>query len=194
MVKYTYVATAGTGLNTINLQNELGKLCDFRSLTPGKAAARLSHLPSEARNCFHIKVGDIQWIPEMGHEGCGFAPDCFFERFRLKGDAIQMRAVGARCGLLKGVLVQKRGISHIQIPSSMIKAGPSIKTKNDYLTIILKKEYPSVNNLDLGRYMDPEKKDPRKSWKNGWEKELSAMYVRILVGFGVPKKIVCKSV
>ena len=102
-------------------------------------------------------------------------------------DAIQVRIAGPKIGLAKGMLLKKREISHIQLPSSMIKAPYSETSNENYAAIIIKNKFPSDENKQFGRFLDPDLTDARKSWKNEVKKPLSKMYQRMLIGFGVKR-------
>ena len=87
------------------------------------------------------------------------------------------------------MLLKKRGISQIQIPRSMIKAEYSKAWEtNNYAAVIIKNEFPSDENKQFGRLLDPYAADPCKSWVENGRKPLSDMYQRMLVGFGVNRE------
>ena len=100
-------------------------------------------------------------------------------------DSMQVRIVAPTLGLAKGMLLKKRGISRIQLPTSMFKAKRSNTCNNKYAAIIIKNFFPSDENKQLGRLLDPTEKVPCKSWMSNDKKKLSSMYQRMLVGFGV---------
>jgi hypothetical protein len=109
-----------------------------------------------------------------------------FEEWGLNDtDSIQVRIVGPKLGLAKGMLLKRQGISCIQIPESMIKAPSSETCDANYAAVIIKNEFPSDENIQIGRFLDPDAKDPRQSWKMKVKKPLSKMYRRMLVGHGV---------
>lgn len=84
------------------------------------------------------------------------------------------------------MLLKKSNISHIQLPRSMIKAPFSEAWEtNNYAAVIIKNEFPSDENKQFGRFLDPYAADPCKSWAEKGRKPLSEMYQRMLVGFGV---------
>lgn len=192
-IEFLYVNTGENGMLMMNLQKELELMCSFGSLDKRKAIARLGHLQSEAVAVMDINYSDIEIIPERGHEGCGFMPPNFFLGIKnctfKKSDALQVRIISPKLGLIKGMLLVKSGIERIQIPESMIKVGPSKTSSNNWATAIIKKLYaPSAHNKLLGRLLDPNQ-DPPNSFKVEYQKSLSDMYQRILIGFGVPKCI-----
>jgi hypothetical protein len=121
-------------------------------------------------------------------KGCGFFPDGYFDE--IGGfDSLQVRILGPKLGLAKGMLLKKQGISRIQLPKSMIKAPPSRTCDDDCLTLIIKNCFPSDENKQLGRFLNPEA-EPQKSWVKKKKKPLSDMYQRMLVGFGVEQSVV----
>ena len=127
--------------------------------------------------------------------GCGYYPEGFFDEWALKSlkscDAIQVRIVGPQLGLAKGMLLKKRGISHIQLPKSMMKAPPSATCTDTWAAVVITNVFPSVENQNLGRYLDPDKPAAPKSWKNGdRRKPLSPMYQRMVIGYGVDARAV----
>ncbi len=121
--------------------------------------------------------------------GCGFFPDGYFDRFSNQFDSIQVRLIGPNLGFAKGMLLKKSGIRRIQIPPSMIKARKSEICNENYVALIIKNVFPSEENKQLGRFLDPEM-DARESWASGYKKPLSDMYQRMLIGFGVKESVV----
>ncbi|KAL7552434.1 hypothetical protein ACHAWF_015675 [Thalassiosira exigua] len=170
------------------LQKELEKICGFNRLKPEKAVARLEHLQSEAKYIWGIDVSNIEKIKDEGHEGCGFFPEGFFDKFKRssKYDAMQVRIVGPNLGLAKGMLLKKQGITRIQLPESMIKAPPSDSSDESWVAVVVKNMYPSESNSLFRRFLDPEEDAPPK-WIEEKKKPLSDMYRRMLRGYGVKK-------
>jgi hypothetical protein len=123
------------------------------------------------------------------HVGCGFFPDDYFDMFSNQFDCMQVRLIGPNLGFAKGMLLKKSGIRRIQIPPSMIKARKSETCNEDYVALIIKNVFPSEENKQLGRFLDPEE-DARKSWASDYKKPLSDMYQRMLIGFGVKESVV----
>ena len=103
---------------------------------------------------------------------------------------MQVRIVSPCIGLAKGMLLKKRGITHIQLPPSMIKAPKSKIWKDNRAAVVIKGIFPSEENTQLGRHMD---KDctAAPSWiKKKDRKPLSKMYRRMLIGYGVKESMV----
>lgn len=191
-VDFLYIAVSGDELPTINLQNELETIAGLGCLG-AKTTTRLGHLQSKVKVICTIHIRDIEFIPELGNEGCGFFPIGLFDGvkgFPKRCDAIQARLVGSKVGFIKGMLTAKRGITRIQIPDSMRKAPNSDKTtpNDDLVTLILKSSAPSDPNWYFGRFLDPIK-EPPESYTNETKKVMSDMYQRILIGYGVPRRI-----
>lgn len=164
-IEFLYVNTEENGTRMMNLKKELEALCSFGSLDKRKVTARLGHLQSEAASVIDINYSDIENIPERGHEGCGFIPPNFFLDIKncpyRTSDALQVRIIAPKLGLIKGMLLVKKGIERIQISESMIKVMPSKTSRGHWATIIFKKLYaPSVQNKLLGRLLDPNKDPP----------------------------------
>ena len=101
-------------------------------------------------------------------------------------DSIQVRIIGPTVGMAKGMLLKKRGITSIQLPTSMIKAPPSEICSENGVTFIIKNEFPSEENKQMGRFLDPDAIQANKSWlTKEYRKPLSSMYQRMLIGYGV---------
>lgn len=101
---------------------------------------------------------------------------------------IHLRICISCSGLIKGILFAKPGIKHIQIPKSMIKVLGS-KPSSDEVTIVFKMlTSPSDENGQLGRFLDPSEKAP-ESFVTKSRKDLSDMYQRMLIGYGVDQSI-----
>ena len=101
-------------------------------------------------------------------------------------DSIQVRIIGPTVGMAKGMLLKKRGITSIQLPTSMIKAPPSEICSENGVTFIIKNEFPSEENKQMGRFLDPDAIQANKSWMTKeHRKPLSPMYQRMLIGYGV---------
>lgn len=83
------------------------------------------------------------------------------------------------------MLLKKPGISRIQLPWSMRKAPRSKTCKHSCVAVIINRKFPSIENKDMGRFLDPEKTAP-KSWREEKDRiPLSPMYQRMLIGYGV---------
>ena len=102
---------------------------------------------------------------------------------------MQVRLIGPKLGFAKGMLLKKSGIRHIQIPPSMIKVLQSRICNEGWVALIIKNVFPSEENNQLGRFLDPEV-EARKSWVSDYKKPLSEMYQRMLIGFGVKISVV----
>ncbi|KAL7543918.1 hypothetical protein ACHAXR_013297 [Thalassiosira sp. AJA248-18] len=186
-MKLTYIASEGTNLPKIDIQAQLGRLALFSSLTQVKVGARLAHLQAEAGNIFFTSASNIEFIEEHGNEGCGFYPRDFFRGSgpRKRYDSIQVRIIGPKIGLAKGMLLVKDGIDKIQLSKeSMIKAPPSVTSDESWVAIVIKNGFPTDGNVQLNKYFDPHL-DPCDSWKNNKQKELSKMHKRMLIGYGI---------
>lgn len=125
--------------------------------------------------------------------GCGFFPEGFFVSGSRKQehDVMQVRIVAPTIGLAKGLLLRKKGIDRIQLPRSMIKAMRSQTCKDNWAAVIIKNQFPSKENTQMGRYIDPGT-NASEWWMNENKKNLSAMYQRIFKGFGVEQAIIDK--
>ncbi len=106
-------------------------------------------------------------------------------------DSIQVRIIAPTIGIAKGMLLKKRGITSIQLPTSMIKAPPSKICSEKVASFIVKNEFPSEENRQLGRFLDPDAIKANKSWMmNEHRKPLSPMYQRMLIGYGIIESVV----
>ena len=85
------------------------------------------------------------------------------------------------------MLTRKDGITNIQLPSSMRKVPPLEETDENWIAVIIKDVFPGETNVQLGRYLDPNLDDACASWKKEQKKELSDMYKRMLIGYGVKR-------
>ena len=88
------------------------------------------------------------------------------------------------------MLTKTRGIKKLQLPSSMIKAPKSRTCNDNWLAVVVKNVFPSQENKQMERLLDPDAQPARKSWKEQDRKQLSPMYARMLIGFGVKKRVV----
>jgi hypothetical protein len=192
--KFLYIAVGGPDMPEINLQSELESIADFGSLG-AKTLSRLELGLSEAKLIESISISDIIFVKECGNEGCGFFPfGCFDGCKELKGcNVVQIRIIGPKIGVIKGLLCAKLGIKHIQIPESMLKVqcsrvGKELANENDDLAaFVFKRSVPSKTNQNFDRVLDSEKDDPPPSYLDDQTKALSKMYIRMLMGFGIPK-------
>jgi len=132
--EWIYIALSGGGFPTLNLQHELEKIADFPSLDPRKVVVRLGHLQSPASHIWeNLNFSQFEMIKEEGHVGCGYIPEDMLEEllrtFKSKSIAenalgLQVRIVGPKLGILKGMLFRKKNITKIQLPPSMLKVPP----------------------------------------------------------------------
>jgi len=101
-------------------------------------------------------------------------------------DSIQVRIIGPTVGMAKGMLLKKRGITSIQLSAKMFKAQRSKICSEEGATFIVKNEFPSEENKQMGRFLDPDAIQANKSWMTKeHRKPLSPMYQRMLIGYGV---------
>jgi len=194
-IRLTYLATKYPDEIDWDIQKELEAIANFRSLTPGKAVARLEHFQTSCNRQHlwdHLTASDFEQIVEDSHLGCGFIPEdmlCSLLKNKLLSKrvvAIQVRVFAPSMGIFKGMLVRKHGINKIQLPASMWKVGPSRVNKERGIVMIAKGVFPTQGNRYLGNYLSPELSDPPKSFEASHIRCLSKMYVRIWKGFGVP--------
>jgi len=132
--EWVYIALSGGGFPTLNLQHELEKIADFPSLDSRKVVVRLGHLQSPASHIWeNLNFSQFEMIKEEGHVGCGYIPENMLEQllrtFKSKSIAenalgLQVRIVGPKLGILKGMLFRKKNITKIQLPPSMLKVPP----------------------------------------------------------------------
>jgi len=198
--KLFYIATKYPGMKEWNLQKELEKIADFRSLSPGKAVARLEHFNTSFKKDHlwtDLKPSDFEYVREDSHLGCGFIPEemlCKLLNYGKKKEqassewaaAIQVRIFAPSMGIFKGMLVKKSGIDKIQLPSSMKKVRESRRNQEPSVVMIAKQLFPAHSNRYLGRYLSPNLKDPPTSFEASHVKRFSDMYKRLWKGFGVP--------
>jgi ribosomal protein L24 len=196
-----YVLVQGSGESPINLKDELERLAGFAWLPPRKVAARLELLltPASVRNNNPLVVNnlstyiEVEDITEIAHEGCGFMPVGFAARLLGKGAigkrtfALQVRIVSSKHGIFKGMLVEKPGISKIQLPESMRKVGPSEHSDTENVQLLIKGVFPSKSNaLHLPKVFNPEKEAP----KSFCPRKLSDMICNVLKIRGVPAGVI----
>ena len=211
-LELTYIAQSGNSLETIDVRAELEKIADFASLDTRKAVARLEHLQSpSAKDALlwdDLRANQFEKIEEKGHAGCGFIPEAILEN--LLGNkalakstvALQVRIVGPKLGLLKGMLCRKRGISRIQLPDSMRKVGPSKskeimheKKDSNWVVMLVTQQgvHPSQTNRIFGQHLNqPEvgKSDRQSRNFEYRNKMLSPMIKDVVVGLGIARDTV----
>ena len=165
----------GECLPEIDLERQLNKIGDFGKLTARKCASRLElfHSPAlkgrgDANGSMHLvfhdlKRDDFELIDEYCHEGCGFIPRSYLDRF-LAGSycsnnnvaSIQVRIFSPVLGVFKGVLMEKRGVTRIQLPTSMRKVGPSRTSNENVVWLLVTQLFPSLKSQKIGNcLMDP---------------------------------------
>ena len=136
-------------------------------------------------------------IEENGNEGCGFAPPNYIEDLlgntveAKRADSIQVRIFGPKIGIAKGLLMKKMSAKTIELPPSMVKVSPSKCCNEDWVVVVVSDVFPSKKNRDVGKFHDPNEKDPGVSnlkWLEHTVK-FSKMYQRLFQGFGVPGKV-----
>ena len=136
-------------------------------------------------------------IEENGNEGCGFAPPNYIEDLlgntveAKRADSIQVRIFGPKIGIAKGLLMKKMSAKTIELPPSMVKVSPSKCCNEDWVVVVVSDVFPSKKNRDVGKFYDPNEKDPGVSnlkWLEHTVK-FSKMYQRLFQGFGVPGKV-----
>ena len=67
-----------------------------------------------------------------------------------------------------------------------MKVPPSETCTDNWAAVVIKNEFPSEENRQMGRFLDPDAAKANKSWmKNDRRKQLSKMYQRMLIGYGV---------
>ena len=144
-----------------------------------------------------INSSYFKTIEENGNEGCGFAPPNFIEDLlrntaeAKRADAIQVRIFGPKIGVAKGLLMKKVSAEKIELPPSMLKVSPSKCCIEDWVVVVVSDVFPSRKNRDIGKFHDPNEKDPRVSDLKFLENtaKFSKMYMRLFRGFGVPGKV-----
>lgn len=197
-----YVMTSGP--ESIDVQLELDKFANFGQLAVEKAVARLELLQSTARASTRqgpshlifddLTASDFELIDEDGHEGCGFIPREYIERFLgshavgKRTMALQVRMVAPRIGIAKGMLVEKTGITKIQLPQSMLKVGPSVKDNaGDEACFLITSNgvFPSTTHLHMAKLLDGQR--VADSFQRN---KLGSMAMDLLEARGVPRSIV----
>ena len=78
-------------------------------------------------------------------------------------DAIQVRIFGPKIGIAKGLLMKKASAAHVELPSSMVKVPPSQCCDENWVVIVVNSVFPSQTNRHIGKFHDPNEKDPRVS-------------------------------
>ncbi|GFH62003.1 hypothetical protein CTEN210_18479 [Chaetoceros tenuissimus] len=169
-----------------DLWAKLQALANFQDLALDlpKLAARMELLVSPAAHCpagakqpylFHLKASqfEVLKIPQNQSMGCGFIPREMLKELVGHGAkganaaAVQVRILGHRLGLFKGLLVAKAGITKIQLTESMRKVPRSAirgkKTVQNDVLMLFNDVMPSVQNENFERVLNPNyTRKPRK--------------------------------
>lgn len=199
------------GLATLSVKKELEKLGGFESLTPRKAASRMSLLLSEVatyrdgRRAVHYrKEFEITVSENMSLNGAGFIGMHLASKYIAPGTkgvvdskinlGMQVRIV-TEMGIFKGMFGTKHiaeGESQIQLNKSMLKVGPSRRSESrvsSCMTVTSNGLLPSAGVVIMGQLNDSSssislgKKAVPKSFS---PKPLKAMMTRLWTSMGVP--------
>jgi ribosomal protein L24 len=190
------------------LQKELEEVADFAGLPSHKVASRLELFQTpamkskiKARELLildDLSSQDFDCIPENSNEGCGFVPRGIIRR--LLGNftngkrtfAIQVRIFAPKIGIFKGMLVERRGITKIQLPPSMLKVGRSQSpTAPDIAVMIVKGIFPGETTLQVGKVLNPCWKKPLPmSFQHVARLKLSPMITDLWESLAVPKSMI----
>ena len=196
--------------STHQVQKELDAIANFSelALSPGKLASRLELLvspaargPDKSPYVFELPLKHFEELdtPENKTMGCGFIPSNMLEELLGGGArakdcvAVQVRIVSSDLGIFKGMLVRKRGITKILLPSSMKKVGRAKTTRKagkKSVFLLFNSICPSTCNSMLERVINPNcSKVPTKSATKDL-KGLGKMVERVLdVGWGIPSDV-----
>ena len=116
----------------------------FNKLIARKTAARLELLLSTSAQADHIHLlnpSNFTFISEQGNVGCGFIPrsmiDLLLGRHAPKVCALQVRILIPSMGIFKGMLMEKPGISQIELPPSMKKVDAAVSPNTSVAWIML---------------------------------------------------------
>eukprot|EP00977_Amphora_coffeiformis_P027714 scaffold34636_cov171-Amphora_coffeaeformis.AAC.1 len=200
-----YVKISGPDVEYIDVKQVLNQYADFTSLSAYKIAARMDLLtspgvtfpadPSITKHASSV----FKLIPNSDeYEGCGFISEKMLEQLVVDRDldvvtGVQVRILVPKYGLFKGELMRKRymhGDHHIELNTSMQKAGPSIhENLHDWGIVAIRQVQPSETNLCIGKMLDPANNwRPTKSFK-AKIKPLSKMITPFLLHMGVPQYV-----
>jgi hypothetical protein len=115
----------------------------------------------------------------------------------LKAVAVQVRIIGPKWGIGKGMLMRKAGIDKIQLPPSMVKVAPSRRCNDDWVCLVVKNVFPStVNNLvsralagdDLGASVRKELEN-NLSMRASKNRQKPGIVMRLLSALSVPDDV-----
>ena len=202
ILRLRYVAVDGPNMRPINLQQTLESIADFVALPSRKVVSRLelfdtpAMTPKNSRSMLvtDLIAADFEEIPEEGHEGCGFIPRAFLERFfgssavGKRTLAIQVRVFCPSLGIFKGMLMEKPDIVKIQLPASMKKVGRSRRNHDQWACLVIKGSFPSTINNFINRKFEVRSKDPPKSAQKPTKP--ADMVTRLWKGAGVPADLI----
>ena len=207
----TYSITAHYCIAKEGLLQTLEDYAAFGLLPPRKVASRLELLftPAEAikktSGDIPLSIDDItsdhiEMLPDddsVYSDGCGFVPRWVIEKLFGKltdgkrNFAFMTRILAPQFGLVKGVLVEKKGIDKIQLHPSMIKVPPSQRNPTSKKVILLaSRSFPSETNLQVARLFKGVKA-PRKSFA---PPKLKHMATNVLHSNQIPKTVMEKYV
>lgn len=206
-VKSWYLQASGPGLRPLDPTELLQMIADFASLECRKVLARLEHFLSPADKLpagkghrhFDLRTSDFVEIPERSNVGCGEIAGYKLEELlgenvaAKRSTSIQVRIFGPGIGVFKGMLVRNNDMvvgPPIRLPPSMRKVGPSRTADDaDWAILIICKNgiHPSRNNWYFGRLLDPDARDPPKSFT---PKPISKTVAYLWRGPGVPANVV----
>jgi len=184
------------------LKQRLEMLADFGSLPLSKQAARMELLFTPAikkRGAYLIDTcfiaEDVELIEDSGGDGCGFVPRGYIEKLLGNREVgkrtfgLQVRIFVPTLGIFKGMLMEKDGISEIQLPTStMQKVDRSIYDEaSPEGTLLVKGAFPSQHNYSVARILRGE--EPAKAWapSSGMQTDIVP---HVLEDNGVPRGVV----
>ena len=194
--------------NTTSLQQELEGIRDFAGIPSHKVAVRLQLFQTPAMlkgskdhdllMLDNLMYSDFEEIPEQCNEGCGFIPKEILTRLlgsHVRGKqtmAIQVRLFAPKLGIFKGMLVEKYGITKIQLPPSMMKVGPSQScTVLETIVLLVKSIFPSKTTAQVSHVLNLNWAEPSlKSFQPDQTLKLSTMITDLWQSQGVPSALI----
>ena len=146
----------------------------------------------------NLMYSDFEEIPEQCNEGCGFIPKEILTRLlgsHVRGKqtmAIQVRLFAPKLGIFKGMLVEKYGITKIQLPPSMMKVGPSQScTVLETIVLLVKSIFPSKTTAQVSHVLNLNWAEPSlKSFQPDQTLKLSTMITDLWQSQGVPSALI----